>query len=122
MERLLIDARLVDVVKGHRCRRRRFWRFHLDAVDGLEAAGPRQGEEAGAAVGVDEVLRAGVVRELDGVADELLEDGRVGLEELAGEELELHRADLLGDDLVGDGLLDLNFRFCTSDINPSLLY
>jgi hypothetical protein len=56
----------------------------LDAVDGLEAAGPRQGEEAGAAVGVDEVLRPGVVRELDGVADELLEDGGVVLEELAG--------------------------------------
>ena len=49
------------------------------------------------------MLGAGFVRELDGVADELLEDGRVVLEEFAGEELELDRADLLGDDLTGVG-------------------
>ena len=75
----------------------------FDAVDGLEEAGAGQGEETRAAVGVDEVLGAGFVREPDGVADELLEDGRVVLEELAGEELELDRADLLGDDLTGVG-------------------
>ena len=73
----------------------------------LEAAGAGEGEEPGAAVGVDEVPRAGVVGELEGVADELLEHGGVVLEELAGEELQLDGADLLGDDLarVGDHAL-----------------
>ena len=49
------------------------------------------------------MLGAGFVGELDGVADELFEYGRVVLEELACEELQLDRADFLGDDLAGVG-------------------
>ena len=75
----------------------------LDAVDGIEEAGAGKREESRAAIGIDEVLGAGFMRELDGVADELLEDGRIVLEELASEELQLHCTDLLGDDLAGIG-------------------
>ena len=75
----------------------------LDTVDGIEEAGAGKGEEARTAIGVDEVLGAGFMRELDGVAHELLEHGGIVLEELTGQELELHRADFLGDDLAGVG-------------------
>jgi hypothetical protein len=76
----------------------------FDAVDGFELAGAGEGEEAGAAIGVDEVLGAGGLGEADGVADEVFEHRRVVLEELPGEELHLHAADLFGDRLarVGD--------------------
>lgn len=60
--------------------------------------GESEGEEAGAAVGIYEVVAAGGCGLLGGVVCEGGEDGGVVLEEVAGEEVEFEVADLFSDD------------------------
>lgn len=61
---------------------------HFDSADGLEAVGEGEGEEAGAAVGIDEVVSAAFCGTVGDITGEQREDERVVLEEVSGDELE----------------------------------
>ncbi len=101
----------------------------LDPRDFLEAVSEAQGEEAGAAIGINQVARAALGCFGARIVDEGLKDEGVILEEVASEEIELKIADFLR----GDGLwigLDATFggpheqsraAFVVLNISPCLI-